>query len=522
MNVSKSPVGLIVVLGSAAFIYIASFTYSVGHAIDDGIHIVTAKSMATGQGLRLISDPESPVSTQFPPGLSLLLVPVLWLFPDIPDNIIPMKMVPAMSALLYVMLSWFWLRRYCSTTTSLWLTALVAINPETVRFSGAVIAEMGYAASSMLALLMFERYDTGRDNLESRRYLILTVVAITGAYLFRSVGLSLVLSAAGLLLLRRRWTAAAAVGIGFLVCASPWLLKGALVGTPEYQEQFWLFDLEDPEQGAIGLFGLVDRALINGPTYFITTIPYHLFPPLGGQRIVQVFQNMGFYPVLVALQVCISFTVCIGFWRRIYNRTGFVDLYTVIYFGVLLFWHTRLQWKYLAPITPILLLYMTEGVRWVITQIPRLQLKSERLSAPLFIFLIAGCGIRSMDYFERGWLLSGKVDPYRNAYGWIRDETPPESRLMGFDHLGLYLYTGRKAIATAMSHFPRNSMHYIQTTKTDYFIVGTTVVKGGSTLEEQYVEPIFEKYPDSFSLMYMDPESRIRVYKVHPMPLSDL
>ena len=522
MNVSKSQVGLIVILGTAAFIYIASFTYSVGHAIDDGIHIVTAKSMATGQGLRLISDPGSPVSTQFPPGLSLLLVPVLWFFPDIPDNIIPMKMVPAMCALLYVLLSWFWLRRYCSATNSLWLTALVALNPETVRFSGAVIAEMGYAATSMLALLMFERYDTGRDSLETRRYLILTVVAITGAYLFRSVGLSLVLAAAGLLLLRRRWTAVAAVGIGFLLCASPWFLKGALVGTPEYQEQFWLFDLEEPGQGVIGVFGLVDRALINGMTYFATTIPYHLFPPLGGQRIIQMFQSIGFYPLLIAIQVCISITVCIGFWRRLFHRTGFVDLYAVIYFGVLLFWHTRLQWKYLAPVTPILLLYLTEGVRWVITQIPRLQLKPDRLSAPLFILLIAGCCIRSMDYFERGWLRSGKVDPYRNAYGWIRDQTPSESRLMGFDHPGLYLYTGRKAIATAMSHVPRNSMHYIQTTKTDYLIVGTTIVKGGISLEEQYVEPIFEKYPDSFSLMYMDPESRIRVYKVHPLPLTDL
>ena len=236
-----------------------------------------------------------------------------------------------------------------------------------------------------------------------------------------------------------------------------------------------------------------------------------------------MFENLGVYPLLVALQICVSLTLCIGFWRRVRNGPGFVDLYTIVYFGVLLIWHTRLQWKYMAPITPVLLLYMTEGIRWIVAQTPRIRQAPERVYAVLFTLMIAGCGIRSMDYIEQGWLMRGKADPYRNAYEWIRDETPPESRLMGFDHLGLYLYTDRQAIAAAMSHVPKASMHYIQTSKTNYFILGTTIVKGsGPSLEEKYLEPVIELYPDSFTLMYNDLQSHIRIYKVHPLPLSDL
>lgn len=521
MPTSRESLGLIAVASLSAVLFVASFTYSIGHAIDDGIHIVTAQAMATGQGLRLISDPGSPVSTQFPPALSLLLVPVLWIFPHVPDNVIPLKLIPAACAVLFVVVSWYWFRRYHPCAMAFWLTTLVALNPETVRFSGSVIAEMGYGFASVVSIIYLERIQDSGGGKEMRRTLILAILAITAAYLFRSVGLALVLAAVGTMLLHRRWSAAALIAIGFLICASPWLMKGALVGTPEYQEQFWLNDLENPELGTIEIPGLVDRAFVNAPAYFLTSIPNHLFPPLGGQRVIALFQSASMTSVLTVIQISISLLALMGFVYRLRNRWGFVDLYMVVYFGILMIWHTRLQWKYLAPITPILLLYFTQGIQWSLSYVPSIRRYSRTILTCVFALMVMGAAMRSTDYLDRGWLFGGADDPYRPAYEWIKNSTPEDSILMGFDHLALYLYTGRKAVAASMSNRPDVSMAYIQRARADFFVTGRTIVKGtGPSLDEKYLIPVIERYPDIFSLVYSDQASAIDVYSVYS-PVSE-
>ena len=511
--------GLVIFLVPVALIYIASFTYTVGHAIDDGIHIVAAKSLATGQGLRMISDPSDPPATQFPPGLSLLLAPVLILFPDPPDNIIPLKLISTLFALLYVGISWFWFRRLVSVPIAMGLTILVAINPETVRFSGVVIAEMCYAAVSMLALLWFERSDDTHGASSAKwRFLVLSAVMMTAAYLFRSVGLGLILAILAMLVYRRRWVEAIAVAGVFVVLASPWLFKSALIGTPEYRGQFWLANLEDPEQGVIGISGLLDRAWQNAGAYMFQTIPVHLFPTLGSRRLIDWSQAVGLFPVLVAARLALTFVVCLGFWRRLRTGAGVVELYAILYFGMLLIWHTRLQWKYMAPITPILLLYMFAGIQWICANLPRIRSVPNIVIPVVLGVMCAGCGMRVLDSLEQGWMIRGKIDPYAPAYGWLKQETAPSSLLMGIDHPGLFLYTGRKAVAPAMSHDHDAAMGYIQSQGTHYFIVSPGRVSNEAQgLDELYLRPVIKRYPERFSLVYTDPDDRIQIYRVHPV-----
>ncbi|MBI4551999.1 MAG: hypothetical protein HY710_07035 [Candidatus Latescibacteria bacterium] len=510
------PIVLAAILVVAVTVYVASFTYTVGHGIDDGIHIVTAKSLAAGQGLRLISDPQRPVSTQFPPGLSLLLVPVVTLFPDPPGSIIPLKLVSTVFALLYVAVAWFWLHRHVPPSTAALLTMITAINPETIRFAGQVMAEMSYAAVSMAGLVCVERYEKATDTTSrGRRWLVVAVLMMTTGYLFRSIGLSLILAVLGLLALRRRWVAVVAVIVGVLVLASPWLMRSAVVGTPEYRDQFWLKDLEDPERGRIGVSGLIERAAANAVVYTTQAIPDHLFPPLGGQRVIDWCRQAGVFPLLIGARLCLSAFVVAGFWQRVRTRVEVLDLYTVVYFGTLLLWHNRLHWKYLAPVTPILLVYLTRGLEWMMSRLPRFPVPVRAALPAVLLLLLVGNGVRGVDYVENGWLVQGKVDPYRAAYGWLKAETPPYSRLMGIDHLGLYLYTGRKAIAPGYGHNPADVLRYIESTRTDYFVVAPgQVTSNGVRLDEQFLRPVIARYPDRFTLVYTDPQTAIQVYRV--------
>ncbi|MDP7237832.1 MAG: glycosyltransferase family 39 protein, partial [Candidatus Latescibacteria bacterium] len=325
---------LAAILILAAVVYVASFGSSVGHSIDDGIHIVAAKALALGEGLVMISDPASPPATQFPPAHSLFLVPVLLLFPDPPESTIPLQVVSALFALIFVLISWFWLRRYVPPATALLMTGLVAFNPETVRFAGAVMAEMGYAATSMAALLFFEKATEDREQRPGYNMLLLVTVMMTMAYLFRSVGIALLLALPGLFILKRRIGRAGSLIIGFLILASPWLFKSAFIGTPEYRTQFWLLDLENPTSGLIDIWGLFDRMWINGVTYATTTLPNHLLATLGSQRIIQYSEQLGISLLLLMIQLTVTALVLIGFIRQLRSGLRGVELYMLVYGGM--------------------------------------------------------------------------------------------------------------------------------------------------------------------------------------------
>lgn len=60
--------------------------------------------------------------------------------------------------------------------------------------------------------------------------------------------------------------------------------------------------------------------------------------------------------------------------------------------------------------------------------------------------------------------LSGNSSATYHAFCWLKRETTENSLLMGFDHLGLYLYTGRKALAPAMTRDPQGALEYIDRT----------------------------------------------------------
>jgi|GEM_PF-1901356 len=505
----------VAILIVAAVVYTASFGYSVGHSIDDGIHIVTAKALAIGEGLVMISDPASPPATQFPPAHSLFLVPVLFFFPDPPESTIPLQIVSALFALTFVMVSWFWLRQHIPPAIALLMTGLVAFNPETIRFSSAVMAEMGYAATSMATLFFFEKATEDHDQQPAGyKMFLLVAVMMTMAYLFRSVGIGLFLALPGLLILKRRPWAAGKLIIGFLILASPWLFKSAFIGTPEYRTQFWLFDLENPMSGEIDIWGLFDRMWMNGITYTTVTLPNHLLATLGSQRIIQYSEQLSISFLLLIAQLSVTAFVLIGFIQRLRSGLRGVELYMLVYGGMLLIWHTRIQWKYMAPITPILLLYVYIGSRYVAEWFTNRD-TARRLVLAFLCLMMAGVGFRAADAVQKGWLIQGKVDPYAKAYIWLKQDSSETSLLMGFDHLGLYLYTGRKALAPAMTRDPQDALAYIDETGADYFVVQPRQVKNDEvSMDMKFQIPVLDQYPDRFSLAYSDPSSAISIYHV--------
>ncbi|MCC6389370.1 MAG: hypothetical protein IT167_02110, partial [Bryobacterales bacterium] len=101
-----------------------------GYFHDDGMYWVSAKALATGQGYRIISYPDAPFQTKYPPVLPLLLAGVWKLFPAFPEN---MPWAMAAVALMLPAFLWTMLRLLeswgCSRPLALVLCAWTALNP---------------------------------------------------------------------------------------------------------------------------------------------------------------------------------------------------------------------------------------------------------------------------------------------------------------------------------------------------------------------------------------------------------
>src|SRR5689334_6130608 len=91
---------LFVLLGGVGSLYYGALSpQDFGRAHDDSIYVTTAKSLATGEGYRIISLPYEPAQTKYPPFFPFLLSLIWRAYPQFPQNLIPMMMLTIASTL---------------------------------------------------------------------------------------------------------------------------------------------------------------------------------------------------------------------------------------------------------------------------------------------------------------------------------------------------------------------------------------------------------------------------------------
>ncbi len=114
----------ILILGGSSSLYIATINPSrFGFYHDDGIYVVTAKALATGQGYRILSLPYEPSQTKFPPLYPFLLSLIWRVNPQFPDNLLPMMLLSVLATAAFLALTWCYLnqKNYASRWQSLLL-----------------------------------------------------------------------------------------------------------------------------------------------------------------------------------------------------------------------------------------------------------------------------------------------------------------------------------------------------------------------------------------------------------------
>jgi len=213
---------LLVILSPAAYVaWQFRDMPHLGYRWDDSIYWVCAKSLAEGNGYRILSLPEQPYQTKYPP-LFPWLLSLVWRFrPDFPKNL------PWAMLLVWLMLPVYLLlaRRLFSELGFGWgygwiLCALLALNPWVVLNSLGLMSEVLFSCLALVSLILAAH--AGKPNSGLWRALLAGSVA-GAAYLTKSSGLALLFLAA-CYWFRRQRKQAVLFAVGMLPALVSWTL----------------------------------------------------------------------------------------------------------------------------------------------------------------------------------------------------------------------------------------------------------------------------------------------------------
>ena len=399
---------------------------------DDGVYIVTAKSLAEGHGYKIASHPGDIVQTKYPILFPILLSLIWRADPNFPSNLPYLKALPLCTTIGWLLLSYALIRRYghVPRSAALWALFFTAATPWTLYLSTTVMSESLFAffltASTFLILRGIE---TG-----SKRWLYASAAAFLagGAFYTRSAGLAAMVAGALALVLARWWKEALLFA---LICSlfvgtwTKWQKQAVPVETgPEayytaqnYQDSSLLASrLPSAEKATI----LVLNAayLLLYPYQFLPLpIPFHvhygLLLAIGAVFWLLVLRSVSRTPRLKPLHVLIG-----------------------IYLGMTMLWIWHPS-RIVVPILPMLLLCAYKGLPW---RVPPVITAAAAITP--FIFAVgfardaAAHNVSCLSRLPIDWHYTSAVQH------WVKDKAAPGSVVLANYDPMLFLYSGHKAI----------------------------------------------------------------------------
>lgn len=445
---------------------------SLGLFHDDAIYVVVAKAMAQGDGYRIISLPGEPAQTKYP-FLYSYLVSWLWsLNPEFPANIFLLKSLNIAALLGIYSLSIVLYRRVFGVARmgAVVFGVLVGINPLIFTFTDFVVSDLLFALLT-LAMLVISR---NKAEMGSE----LRLGALAGlACLVRLAAAPLVL--AGIAFFLRDLKCRAAIRFA--------AIAGLLIAP-------WIYWSSAQPKGAYSLLSYYSAYdfVASAPTEIGARLVRQAeIVSANGRYLYESFNLLYLLPLLPVLLPVVGGLTLLGMAVSRDRADFFAWTFFIASSVLLLVWPFH-PVRYLAPLVPLLLLFLFRGMAaaehcletrggdyalkplvaklpWV-TILPLLLLQGVWVSSYLLIrdpeTTRGGFG-RRMEYSWSG---------FEESFAWVRKNTPAGARLATAYDPMYFLYTGRQAIRPAL-HRPATYFYPYGRAKPD---VGSVAeIKGG-------------------------------------------
>jgi len=433
-----------------------------GRAHDDTIYFSSAKALAEGRGYILPSVPGTPPATEYP-----ILYPwvLSWVWrwnPSFPANVVDAVRVTIAFGVVFILLAFQFFRSFkgLNEAESLVLTAICALHPVVIGYSGSVMTEIPFAAVALAAIILAERAMTP----DSRPALAAACGILSAlSMLLRILGVPI---AAGIFIAgvtRRAWkqTTVWSAAVAPFFCGLAWHaltaarilppVSGAAAGPGYIQTWTYYTSYIGFRKLCMTSGHVVWEMFVSQFIFLLAHVPGLFIGSMFGEHIA---------PWFVAT-LAVLFVIIFGLvrqakqfgWRPVHYSFAF-------YLAAVLTWQYPEIKRFLIPFLPLIAASLWYGSRVVARQLassilapkPPIERAFAGVAAVLAVALVVGM-TWSFVFTGRTDLLKTSEDSARllaqkrEAYQWLRANSPPDARAVATEDAALYLYTGRQAMA---------------------------------------------------------------------------
>jgi hypothetical protein len=411
--------------------------FPIGVAQDDGLYMILAKAISTGQGYRFINLPGAPAGVHYPPGYPLLLAALSSLTSGIPGN--PLVFAAANMIFLGLGASFLYiLARRIGMRTALAAGCALAgfLMPPAVWMNTALFSEPMWLGLAIPWLVWADRAD--RDATIDARMAIMLGASAGCIALVRTQAAALALALVCVLAARRRWKPAFLVMVATTLVLLPWQLFMARHAA----------EIPEPISAKYGPYfaWFVQGLRAEGPRLLIATIIRNvgssfaiirkLFAPVGGPWLAILL--LGAPGVAAA-------------WR-LARRAPVVFMAVIAHAAIILVWPFEPQ-RFIWTSWPFVVLWLCAGAAELWEQAQRI---SVRRWGPARIFVaadsallgLAAVGTTAFMLWTGAYraIARGQAKRITPTVAWVQQHTPPGTLVASDDETAVFLYTGRRAV----------------------------------------------------------------------------
>ena len=419
-----------------------------GQAHDDAIYYIASKSLADGQGYRILSLPQTPYETKYPPLLPWLLSIAWFIQPKFPENLaiavaIQWALIPP-----FLWLCAVWFRRMGFSESYRWLAvALLAIQPYTVMFAAGIFTETLYAGFLLGSLIAL---DKARLQVDGSRWAACAGALAGIGYLARSAGVVAIVSGPLVFLVWKKRREAMAFFLGMIPMVVGWMVWARIHQSSStdfislYNTNYLGFQLANVHWNNLGAVAWTNLA------HMLYEMGALLFPLEDTSFFMQLLRD----------------TIAIAIIWRLFCRRRDPALQPYLWFAALsvvelLVWHFPPNLRLMYPLVPLFaagLIWEGQQLVQMIRQCLTHRDRSQRVAAWIIGGVASAAGLLGLwtQVYMTFRVLpeltrtnESILEERAAAYRWIGQHVDSNLNVMAINP-ALYLYTGRHTASTGI------------------------------------------------------------------------
>lgn len=474
---------------------------------DSATYVLLAESiLRTGDGFALSMVPGPPEAhIHYPPGYPLLLAPAVGLFGR---NFIVLKLLSVLFTTVSVIIFCLYARGGRGRVPWWSLGLAFAVNPGVIDYSRWILSEAPFLLLTLTALWALR--EDGKAERMGPAF-VLALLASVASFYVRSIGALLLAATSITYLAHRKWPRLVVHGLAGSALTIPWLLRNRHVAdsASPYFAQFRLANVYNPEAGNLDLAGFAGRFLENFWLYVSREMP---------RALVGSDSPWAQHPIASAAGIAVCVLALLGL-ALAFRKPGAAEFYAVFMgLATLLFQESVNDVRYLVPLVPLVLVYVSDAVGWLARGVRRSPFGFSAPAATMVALALvalwsaAARAPANTDMIRRysgGDHYAGYRPAWRNffeAAAWVEENTPGDAVITVRKPRLFHALTGRRVRMYPLST-PDSVLRVVQST--DYVVMdpihGTNV---------RYLLPGIQQAPEAFFQVYATREPTTHVLGV--------